>query len=186
MWGFSDKNKVYLTFDDGPTEELTNWILQTLEELDVKATFFCVGNNAMKYPDLMVQIKEQGHQIGNHTMSHENGRFTSKTDYLKSIAEASRYTSSTLFRPPYGRLPLSYVGPIRRHYQIVMWSWLSYDFDKQIPERKILIESKKIKAGDILVFHDNLKVQDRLKALLPDIIAELKARGFQFAVLGTN
>src|SRR5690606_30675667 len=109
IWGVSSSNKVYLTFDDGPTTNLTSWILNELEKENIKATFFCVGENAKQYPQLMDEMRSRGHTVGNHTMRHENGNKTSKQDYLKSIEEAEIFTSTTLFRPPYGRLPINYI-----------------------------------------------------------------------------
>lgn len=186
VWGVSSSNKVYLTFDDGPTESLTNWILEELEKNNIKATFFCVGENAKQHTGLMESIINGGHAIGNHTMRHENGNKTSKADYLSSIEEAASYTSKTLFRPPYGRLPISYVKSIRKQYKIVMWSWLSYDYDKKISVDKIISKAKKIKAGDILVVHDNLKVEERLKVILPQIIAIVKEKGLEFETVPSS
>lgn len=183
VWGVSSSNKVYLTFDDGPTTNLTSWILNELEKENIKATFFCVGENAKHYPQLMDEMKSKGHVVGNHTMRHENGNKTSKQDYLKSIEEAELFTSKTLFRPPYGRLPINYIKPIRKKYKIIMWSWLSYDYDQKVSEEKIIAKANKIKAGDILVLHDNLKVENRLKIILPQIIKIVKEKGLQFEVI---
>ena len=181
VWGVSSSKHVYLTFDDGPTVELTRWILDALQKENIKATFFCVGENAKQHPGLMDEIRAAGHLIGNHTMCHENGNKTAKQAYLKSIEEAAPYTSSILFRPPYGRLPISFVKPIRKKYKIIMWSWLSYDYDHSVSVDKILEEGKKIKAGDILVLHDNVKVEERIKVLLPQLISIVKEKGLQFA-----
>lgn len=183
VWGVSSLKKVYLTFDDGPTEELTRWILDELQKESIKATFFCVGENAKNNPELMDEIRSAGHVIGNHTMYHENGNKTSKQAYLKSIEEAEPFTSSILFRPPYGRLPISFVKPIRKKYKIIMWSWLSYDYDHSVSVDKILSKVEKIKAGDILVLHDNAKVEERIKVLLPQLIRLLKEKGYNFDVL---
>lgn len=183
VWGVSSSNKVYLTFDDGPTADLTYWILNELEKENIKATFFCVGQNAKQHPQLMDEMRRRGHVVGNHTMQHEHGNKTSKQDYLKSIEEAETYTSKTLFRPPYGRLPINYIKPIRKNYKIIMWSWLSYDYDQKVSEEKIIAKANKIKAGDILVLHDNSKVEDRLKIILPQIIKIVKDKGLQFEVI---
>ncbi len=180
VWGFSSKDTVYLTFDDGPTPTLTPWILATLEQYNVKATFFCVGANAQKYPKLMESIRAAGHTIGNHAMRHEKGTKTSKKAYLQSIEEAAPFTSNTLFRPPYGRLPFSFIAPIRKKYCIVMWSWLSYDFDELISVATMLKKAEKIRPGDILVLHDNEKVMDRVKELLPALIELLQEKGYLF------
>ncbi|MDG1334024.1 MAG: polysaccharide deacetylase family protein [Crocinitomicaceae bacterium] len=174
---------MYLTFDDGPTPELTNWILDYLDKENVQATFFCVGSNAKKYPELMERMTSAGHVIGNHTMRHEKGTKVSRKEYLSSIEEASNYIDSKLFRPPYGRLPMIYGRKIRSEYQIIMWSWLSYDYDNTIPVTKILEEAYRIKNGDILVVHDNEKVTGRIKVLLPQLIQVVRDKGLKFEVL---
>lgn len=182
-WGFSSPDTVYLTFDDGPTEALTPWILDCLKEAKVCATFFCVGANAEKYPQLMQTIQEQGHAIGNHTMRHERGTASSYRDFRASIDAAAAHTSTTLFRPPYGRLPMLYARRIKREYTIVMWSWLSFDFDPTISVNTILKQAERIRPGDILVLHDNLKVEDRVKIVLPALLTTLKAKGYKFGII---
>jgi peptidoglycan/xylan/chitin deacetylase (PgdA/CDA1 family) len=183
-WGFSsDSKSVYLTFDDGPTPELTNWILDFLDKEQIQATFFCVGSNAKSQPDLMNRMVCEGHAIGNHTMRHEKGTKVSKAEYVKSIEEASNYIDSNLFRPPYGRLPMIYGRSIRKNYKIVMWSWLSYDYDANVPITKVLEEANRIKAGDILVVHDNEKVMGRIKELLPQMIKVIREKGLKFAII---
>ncbi len=183
VWGFSSSDKVYLTFDDGPTEELLPWLLDYLKTEKIQATFFCVGENAKNLPQLMQRMRDEGHSIGNHTMRHENGIKTSKLDFLKSIEEASQYTSSTLFRPPYGRMPLHYFSSISKNYKIIMWSWLSYDYKQDIEVARILKEAQRIKAGDILLLHDNKKVANRLKEILPEIISIIREKGLEFAII---
>ncbi len=183
VWGFSSSKKVYLTFDDGPTEKLLPWILDYLKEEKINATFFCVGNNAKVFPELMQRMKNEGHVIGNHTMRHERGTKTSKEVYLKSIKEAEQYTSSTLFRPPYGRMPIHYYGAISKRYKIIMWSWLSYDYDKRVDVSRIIKQAENIKAGDIIVFHDNLKVEERLKEILPEIVSICREKGLEFGLI---
>lgn len=174
----NDENKVFLTFDDGPTPELTEYILLTLAEADAKATFFCVGENAKNHPELMERIRAAGHGVGNHTMRHEKGTKTERSSYFSSIREAEEFTSTRLFRPPYGRMPLAYDTHLKE-YQIVMWSWLSYDYDKTVPVDLILHKAKTIKAGDIIVLHDNQKVEERLKVILPAILQILKEKGLK-------
>jgi peptidoglycan/xylan/chitin deacetylase (PgdA/CDA1 family) len=183
VWGFSVSDTVYLTFDDGPTEALTPWIIEELKANDVKATFFCVGSNAVKYPQLIEELKQNGHAIGNHTMRHEKGTKSNKKKYMDSIEEANSVVQSTLFRPPYGRLPMTFARDIRKKYKVIMWTWLSYDYDKSIPVEVILKKAQRIKGGDILVVHDNIKTQDRLKELLPELIKLVKAKGLKFEIL---
>ncbi len=183
-WGFSVNEKtVYLTFDDGPTEELTEWILRVLEEQQVVATFFCVGANAQKHPQLIQKIVQQGHAIGNHTMKHEKGTAVTKKEYLNSIKLAEEFIPSALFRPPYGRMPMTYTRSIARKYKIIMWTWLSYDYDHSVPIKTILEKARRIRKGDILVLHDNQKMQGRIQELLPQLIHQLKEAGFQFKAI---
>ena len=183
VWGFSSSDKVFLTFDDGPTSELTPWILDLLDSENVKATFFCVGTNVSKHPELLENIINKGHAIGNHTMRHEKGTEVSKEDYFNSVKAASEEIPSTLFRPPYGRMPMKFAREIRKEYQIIMWTWLSYDYDSTISVKTILQKAQRIKAGDILVVHDNIKSQDRLKEILPQLIEIIKSKGLQFELI---
>jgi peptidoglycan/xylan/chitin deacetylase (PgdA/CDA1 family) len=183
IWKLKANNTVFLTFDDGPQVGLTDWILDFLEQRNIKATFFCVGENVKNFPDLFSKIQAGGHSVGNHTMKHERGTKTNRSNYLNSIKTASAYIESNLFRPPYGRLPLWKTTEIRKNYKVVMWSWLSYDFDNTVEIEKILESANSIKAGDILVFHDNLKSQERVKILLPQVVDLLTLKGFEFGCI---
>lgn len=174
---------MYLTFDDGPTPELTNWILDFLERENVKATFFCVGNNVKKYPDLFKAIQAKGHVVGNHTMHHEKATETGRKEYLSSIEEAAMVIDSNLFRPPYGRLPWGYARTIHKNYSIVMWSWLSYDYDHSISPDQIISKANRIRPGDILVMHDNQKMIGRIQEILPKIIQIVRSKGLKFDVI---
>lgn len=185
IWGFSHTDEVFLTFDDGPTPELTNWILNCLAENNVKATFFCVGENVRKFPENFKRIIEEGHEVGNHTMHHSKATRISKTEYLESVREAEKYIQSGLFRPPYGRLPLNYDKELNQKYKIVMWSWLSYDYDREVTIDKILLKAKSIRRGDILVLHDNIKVEDRVKIILPELISIIKNKGLRFGIISS-
>ncbi len=181
VWGFSKSKSVFLTFDDGPTKELLPWILDFLKTENIPATFFCVGENAKNHSDLMQRMRKEGHAIGNHTMRHEKGTKTSLQNYLASIKEASGYTSNSIFRPPYGRMPAHYYSKISKEYRIIMWSWLSYDYNSKIPVSKIIKKAQKIKPGDIIVLHDNLKAQERLKEILPELVRIIREKGLSFA-----
>ena len=143
---------------------------------------FCLGKNVGAHTDIFDRIKAQGHAIGNHTFSHEHGMKVSKDDYLKSIEKADKVIQSNLFRPPFGRMPRSYDRALDK-YTIVMWSWLSYDFDERVPVEKILKSVKHVHSGDILVFHDNKKSFERLKVILPQVVQMLKGKGFVFEVI---
>lgn len=184
-WGFSrNEPVVYLTFDDGPTHELSTWILQVLAEHEVHATFFCVGENIQKYPSVFSEIREKGHSVANHTMHHEKSPKTSWKIYRNSVESCAELVENTLFRPPYGRLNMWKSLLLSRRLRIIMWSWLSYDYDLNVPVSCILESAERdIKAGDILVLHDNKKVESRLKLILPALIEIIKAKQLKFAVI---
>ncbi len=184
IWGISvSRPTVFLTFDDGPDPEITPWLLDFLNQEAIVATFFCVGSNVQKQPEIYKQLLDAGHSVGNHLMNHENGFKTKDDVYLNSIDEAAKLIDSPLFRPAYGRLKRSVERKIHPKYKIVMWSWLSYDYDVTIPIEKIIQQAKSIQSGDILVFHDNKKTKERLKEVLPTIVSDLKKRGFGFGVI---
>jgi peptidoglycan/xylan/chitin deacetylase (PgdA/CDA1 family) len=174
-----DREAVYLTFDDGPTD-ITQWVLDLLKDEGVKATFFCVGSNLIKHPQLKDRIIAEGHGLGSHTMDHEKATKTAREDYRKSVLEAIKLSDSRLFRPPYGRLPILHKMKLPKEAKVIMWSWLSYDFDEKVPVERILEKLTSVKPGDILVFHDNERVDERIKKLLPQVITSLKSKGFKF------
>ena len=126
----SDEKVVYLTFDDGPTPEITSWVLDELKKYNAKATFFCIGKNVEQHPDLFNHILAQEHAIGNHTYNHLNGWETKSFPYLKDVVKCSKVFQSTLFRPPYGKLTRFQAKAILSDYTIIMWDVLSADFDK--------------------------------------------------------
>ena len=184
IWKGKDKHAVYLTFDDGPSEGLTPWILHTLKEKEVKATFFCVGNNVKKHPELFAQIQQDGHVVGNHTMRHENGMKTATHLYLDSVDEARDLINSNLFRPPYGKLSLKQYFHLRkRKIQIVFWSWLSYDFDPNQSSDEVKLKAQTIKGGDIIVFHDNPKSAETLTESLHEVIRLLNQKQLIFKTI---
>lgn len=181
-WSFPfSQNAVYLTFDDGPDPEVTPYVLDLLQQKKIKATFFCVGENVLKYPDLYKRILEEGHSVGNHCMRHERGTQTEINTYIDSVNEAEKLIKSDLLRPPYGRITFKQTRKLSFKYKIIMWSWLSYDFDNSIPVARILSKAKKqIRNGDIMVFHDNKKSFVRLKILLPDVIEIINNKELEF------
>ncbi len=133
VWSLKNKkNNIYLTFDDGPHPDITSFVLDELKKRNVKATFFCVAENIIKYPDVYQRILSEGHQVGNHTYRHENAYKTKSKRYLSSIKNASAYIHSNLFRPPYGKLPSTLSWKIPKKYKIIMWTWLSYDYDQNV------------------------------------------------------
>lgn len=181
----TDLKQVYLTFDDGPTEEFTHWILKLLGSLNIKATFFCIGENAEQNPYIMSDILERGHIIGNHTYSHKNAFFSSTKSYFKDIEKCKAVIPKTdLFRPPYGKLFPSQILKIQKHFKIVMWDILSYDFKKNIsPEKLKQNVLENLENGSIIVFHDSVKSEEILKECLEDILVKIKENGYTFSTL---
>jgi len=183
-WKGPSKKGVYLTFDDGPDPEVTPLVLSILKTHDVKATFFCVGENAEKFPELIEQIKADGHRIGNHTHSHEHGWKTPKNLYLKSVENAAQSIDSTLFRPPYGKMKLSSAKQLREAgFTIVMWSWLSYDYKQNLTASRIIQKANHIKGGDILLFHDSQKALSKISKMLPEIIEIITQKNLTFELI---
>lgn len=175
-WRFSPlTNDIYLTFDDGPTQNVTPWVLDTLKKHQFKATFFCVGDNVRQHPALFERILKEGHAVGNHTMSHINGWRTNKQKYIENIEAANQLIQSNLFRPPYGKITKSQVRALKNQYQIIMWTFLTYDFDKKADMQLVFKKiTKKIFPGAIIVFHDSLKAEKQLKLLLPLLLEWMK------------
>lgn len=177
------EKRIFLTFDDGPIPDVTPFIINTLNNYGVKATFFCVGENIKKHPDLFDRLLENGHQIGNHTYNHLNGWKTSDDIYLQNVNQCEQLTGTSLFRPPYGRGRRSQYAQLNR-YHIIMWDVLSGDFDLKLPPEKCLNNVLKYtQNGSIIVFHDNIKAIPRVTYALPRAIEHWLAEGYEFGVL---
>lgn len=185
VWNIPNKtNTIYLTFDDGPTPEITEWVLNELEKHQIPATFFVVGNNVEKHPEIVKAILAKGHKIGNHTQHHLNGWKSKTANYLADVAKCQDLVKSKLFRPPYGRIKNTQIRKLKLAYDIIMWDVLSGDFDQKItPETCVNNVLVNTVPGSIIVFHDSVKAEKNLKASLPIILTELKAKGFQFAII---
>jgi len=185
LWRMDKKEAIiYLTFDDGPIPELTPWVLDILKEYDVKATFFCVGDNIAKNPTIFDRILEEGHQIGNHTYNHVKGWELTNANYLDNVEKCQILTKSNLFRPPYGRIKKNQFKAINKDYKVVFWDVLSYDYDKMTSPKKCLYNSiKYTRNGSVIVFHDNIKAQKNLKFALPQYIEHFLKLNYKFAVL---
>ena len=181
IWSIPNKEKgVYLTFDDGPTPEITEWVLAELKKHEAKATFFCIGNNIEKHPNIFSKILQEGHAIGNHTFNHLNGWKTDKTAYVQNAVQCEKAIEdfsyrSKLFRPPYGKIKPSQAKALRdKGYQVIMWDVLSADFDQQIsPEQCLENVLKNVSSGSIIVFHDSVKAYENLKYVLPKTLSFL-------------
>lgn len=185
------ENKIYLTFDDGPTPDVTEWVLEELKKHQAKATFFCIGKNIDSNRDLFQKIINDGHIIGNHTFNHFNGWKSKTDDYLKNTTECQNLIdklhpkNSRLFRPPYGKIKQSQSKKLRESgYRIIMWDVLSADFDQSItPEKCLENVLKNAVSGSIIIFHDSSKGYKNLKYVLPRTLQELKNRGFIFEII---
>lgn len=182
--GDAEGNLVYLTFDDGPIPEITPWVLDLLKEYDIKATFFCIGDNVRKYPHIFKRIITEGHEVGNHTFNHIKGWGSSDESYFKNIAAAAELIDSTLFRPPYGRIKKSQIVHIKKNYRIIMWSVLSGDYNRRrSPEQCFANVEKNIKPGSIIVFHDSIKAERNMKYALKKTLELIKDRGFKASLV---
>lgn len=183
IWQKSQTEKiVYLSFDDGPHPEITPFVLEELKKWNAKASFFCIGENVVRYPEIFEQIQQNGHTIGNHTFHHMNGWETNNETYFHDIQQAAEYIPAVLFRPPYGRIRFSQLKKLEKHttLKVVMWSLLSGDFDQSItPEKCVANILDNIRNGDIVVFHDSLKAKKNLTYALPIVLAYLKQQGYQ-------
>ncbi len=178
------ENVLYLTFDDGPIPEITPWVLEQLAQYKAKATFFCVGDNAYKHPEVFQQVIAQGHSVGNHTYNHLNGWVTDNIPYFHNVRRSASLMHSVLFRPPYGKLRPRQAQFLQRHYRIVMWDVLSGDFDPKISAEQCLHNVlDNAQPGSIVVFHDSLKAKEKLQYALPQVLAHFTEKGYRFEAL---
>jgi peptidoglycan/xylan/chitin deacetylase (PgdA/CDA1 family) len=184
-WKVKTNDKVlYITFDDGPHPTITPLVLNILDEYNAKATFFCVGENVTKYPDIFNQIINKGHAVGNHTYNHVKGWQTSDTAYLENIKKAAEVIPSNLFRPPYGRIKPSQIKLLKDHYRIIMWSILTRDYDKRLnPHNTIKQLNKLIKSGDVIVYHDSEKAQQNMLIMLKGVLQNFHQLQYTFKAL---
>jgi peptidoglycan/xylan/chitin deacetylase (PgdA/CDA1 family) len=187
-WHKNRKEKIiFLTFDDGPIPVVTPFVLNTLKKFNAAATFFCIGENIDKHPEVFADLIEAGHKVGNHTYNHLKGWNFKDNEYLDNIKKCAQHTGIQLFRPPYGRIKKSQIKALKLvnpEVEIVMWDVLSGDFDQSItPEKCINNVLKNVKNGSIIVFHDSLKAFGPLEESLPIILEELSKQGYAFKSL---
>ena len=184
-WRFNtDRKTVYLTFDDGPVPGLTTWVLDLLDKYNIKATFFCVGDNVQKHPELYHEIQERGHKVGNHTFHHIQGLKTDTLSYLKDVQEASRLIKSTLFRPPYGHMRFPQFKALKKQYKVIMWDVVTRDYSHLMTAEQVFeVVKKYTRNGSIIVFHDSVKAGDRMKESLPKSIEWLLEQGYGFQLI---
>ncbi|HXB13241.1 MAG TPA: polysaccharide deacetylase family protein [Bacteroidia bacterium] len=179
-----EKKTVYLTFDDGPIPEATPMVLDILKQHKVKATFFCVGENVQKNPQLFNRITDEGHSFGNHTFNHMDGWKNSVNEYADNTKLCAGVVRSNLFRPPYGRITLKQFRKLKKEYKMVFWDVLSMDYDKEYSaEDCLLLVKKYTRPGSIIVFHDSLKTKEKIAELLAKSIDFLKAEGYDLEAI---
>ncbi len=175
---------VFLTFDDGPVPEVTPWVLDLLDSYGIKATFFMVGDNVARNPELFEEVRRRGHSYGNHTMHHLQGMKVTTYRYMHDITEANDLIESALFRPPHGLLRWKQARAIKDHYNIVMYDLVTRDYSKKLKPEQVLANVRRYaRNGSIIVFHDSLKAEKNMKAALPQAIEWLMARGYRFEQL---
>ncbi len=196
IWDIPTQEKtIYLTFDDGPTPYVTDWVLSTLRSYNAKATFFCIGKNVEANPNLFNLILKEGHTIGNHTQNHVKGWKSSTKNYIDNIKEAQNtfqnsvesntYTLQNIFRPPYGKITRSQGKTLLKlGYKIIMWDVISFDWDKTLAKENCLKNViSKTKNGSIVVFHDSVKASKNMQYTLPKVLQHFIEKGYSFKAL---
>ena len=182
----TNEKKMFLTFDDGPIPEITEFVLDTLKQYNAKATFFCIGDNVRKHPDIFHNIIAQGHSVGNHTFNHLNGWKSNDSDYMANIelCEKQLNLDTNLFRPPYGRMKKSQSRQLPLTKEIIMWDVLSGDFSAEIKPEVCLRKSiRYARPGSIVLFHDSLKAAENMQYTLPRFLDHFVKTGYQFDAL---
>jgi len=188
VWRFSEKEPViYLTFDDGPIPEITPWVLDILRKEDIRGTFFCVGENVLKYPEVYQQILNEGHSVGNHTFNHWQGLKNNDQDFFRNIEKAAGYIDSDLFRPPHGWMRYSQYLYLKKQFRIIMWDVISCDYEVRIsPEKVFKNITDFIRPGSVITFHDSIKAKHNLKKTLLPAIRWMKKNGYRFEAIPYN
>lgn len=180
IWEIEDKEGVFLTFDDGPTPGITEWILSVLDQYNAKATFFVLGKNVEMYPDLYQRIVAAGHRVGNHTYSHQKGWGMSMERYVEDVDFANDLVHSELFRPPYARITPSQTRALAKRYKLVMWDIISRDYNRSLSPRACLKNvTKHLEGGSIVVFHDSEKAFRNMRYALPRTLAKIAELGLK-------
>jgi peptidoglycan/xylan/chitin deacetylase (PgdA/CDA1 family) len=184
-WGFyGELKKVFLSFDDGPTPDVTPWVLDCLKKHNAKATFFCLGRNVDHNPEIYNQILSEGHSTGNHTYSHLKGYGTRNQQYFDDIELARNLIDSELYRPPYGRILSAQITEIIRNYRIIMWDVLSYDYNRRVSGDVIVRNvTRNVRSGSIIVFHDSAKARKNLYHALPPVLEYLNKEGYEMLAI---
>ena len=178
----TEQKKIWITFDDGPDKKVTPFLVNLLAKFNIKATFFIVGSQAKKHPELVKLIIKNGHKIGNHSFSHLSGYSTKNNKYLQDIEQAKKYIDSDIFRPPYGKITPFQIKNLTKDFKIIMWDIMSWDFKENISSNKIFRNvMNNVESGSIILFHNNLKSYKNLKKSLELILKKLKEQEYQFS-----
>ena len=185
IWRKKTSSKViYLTFDDGPVPDITPAVLAILDQYKWKATFFCVGENVSKHPDIYNEILQQGHKTGNHTYNHLKGFSCNSADYLLNVQKAAQYIDSDLFRPPHGQISAKQIKLLKNDYQLVMWDVITHDYNQKLtPEQVLSNITNNVRSGSIVVFHDSVKAADNMLTVLPLALDFWISKGYTFGLL---
>ncbi len=179
-----EEKVLFLSFDDGPIPEITPWVIKELKKYHAKATFFCVGDNVVKYPEIKQALIKEGHQLGNHTFYHSKGWLTKTKLYQEDVEKCAKHVESKLFRPPYGQITLRQFRVLRKDYRIVLWDLVSYDFDSDYsPKNCLKMLEKKARPGSIIVFHDSIKAKENLMEVLPPFLDHFSKLGYLFETI---
>lgn len=185
IWRKNSSSKVvYLTFDDGPVPEVTPDVLDILDDCGVKATFFCVGENVEKYPEVYAEVLRRGHRTGNHTFNHLKGFEVAFDEYIENVDKAAGLIKSDLFRPPYGRIRPRQYRFLKKKYTIVMWDVITHDYNRALSAETIYNNVVRYsRKGSVIVFHDSVKAREHVLEILPRAIDYLKGEGYVFEML---
>lgn len=184
VWRMDDPDGIYLTFDDGPTPGVTEWILHTLDRYDAKATFFVLGKNVELYPDLYQMIIDRGHKVGNHTYSHQKGWTMTPERYIEDVDLAADMVHTELFRPPYARITRTQLHEVSQRYRVVMWNVLSRDYNSHLSPKACLRGTiKGLRGGDIISLHDSAKSFRNTSYVLPALLRVAREKGLECKIL---
>lgn len=195
VWRRNTPDTIFLTFDDGPTPDVTEFVLQQLQQYNAQGTFFCIGKNVQQHPEIIEKILSKKHVIANHTMHHLNGWKATAEVYKQEIEACEALLNhhqpllneQRMFRPPYGRITPSQIREVGKTHQLILWDVLSYDFNENIDGEAVAqLVIKHTEPGSIVVFHDSVKAFPRLKIALPIVLDYFTKMGWKFAALTLN
>ena len=189
VWRMKSDDAIFLTFDDGPHPVVTPWVLEELEKVGAKATFFCLGKNLEGNEALIPKLTNGGHLVANHSYEHKNGLRTNSTEYQEDVMKCDASLErlgihNEFFRPPYGKMKSRQARTLDK--KVVMWSHLSWDFAPSLNLAKSLSAMKAAGPGSILTFHDSWKAFDNLRVLLPELLEHFRAKGLLFKTLAND